>query len=142
MIEYARKPDRTFSWSVRTVSVLVPAILFAGVVLPRFLDRQGSHGSSAVTQVSSFKSAIQLYMLDHHNQPPDTLDELVNGDRKYLTDVSVIPKDPWGNDFHYEVPGPKGEPFLVSSWGADGKPGGKDEWDADITSADSQPDTK
>jgi general secretion pathway protein G len=81
-------------------------------------------------------------MLDHHNQPPDTLDELVNGDKKYLTDVSVIPKDPWGNDFHYEVPGPKGEPFLVSSWGADGKPGGANEWDADITSSQRGGDAK
>jgi general secretion pathway protein G len=142
VIEYARKPDPTLSWTVRTVSVLVPAIIFAGVVLPRFLDRQGSHGPSAVTQVGSFKSAIELYMLDHHHQPPDTLDELVNGDRKYLTDISAIPKDPWGNDFHYEVPGPKGEPFLVTSWGADGKPGGANEWDADITSAQPPGDRK
>lgn len=43
------------------------------------------------------------------------------------------PLDPWGNAYKYESPGPNGEDFLITSYGADGKPGG-DGCDEDITS--------
>lgn len=41
-----------------------------------------------------------------------------------------IPKDPWGNDFVYVIPGNHGA-FDLTSFGADGKPGGED-FDKDI----------
>jgi len=37
-----------------------------------------------------------------------------------------IPADPWGNPYHYEIPGPNGLPFSVASYGDDGAPGGRD----------------
>ena len=122
---------------IELLVVLVILALLAGIVLPRFLDQQkrGQQGA-ARTQVGSFKSAIQLYMLDNKGQTPKDLDELVSGEKKYLTDVNTVPKDPWGNDFEYIAPGPNGEDFVVTSFGADGKPGGTGD-DADISSSDS-----
>ena len=32
--------------------------------------------------------------------------------------------DPWGNRYNLVVPGPKGEPFDIISYGSDGKAGG------------------
>jgi general secretion pathway protein G len=43
-----------------------------------------------------------------------------------------LPRDAWGNDFHYEFPGTNNtEGFDIWSLGADGQPGGT-ETDADI----------
>ena len=43
-----------------------------------------------------------------------------------------IPKDPWGNAYVYVSPGSHGD-YDISSYGADGAPGGEGE-DADINS--------
>jgi general secretion pathway protein G len=45
-----------------------------------------------------------------------------------------IPKDPWGNPFVYVFPGQHGD-YDISSYGADGVPGGEGE-DADVNSWD------
>lgn len=42
-------------------------------------------------------------------------------------------KDPWGNDWVYNIPAANGLPFEIISLGADGFPGGEDQ-DADIVS--------
>ena len=44
-----------------------------------------------------------------------------------------VPKDPWGNDYEYTIPGPDGNSFGIRSFGSDGKEGG-DGKNADITS--------
>ena len=43
--------------------------------------------------------------------------------------------DPWGNPYEYRVPGPSGLPFVVTSFGADGREGGEGE-NRDISSVD------
>jgi general secretion pathway protein G len=124
---------------IELLVVLVILALLAGIVLPRFLAQQkkGQRGA-AVSQIGAFKSAIQLYILDHNGQPPKDLCELVGGDKKYLADATSIPKDPWGNEYQYQAPGPNGEDFLVMSFGADGREGGEGEDDRDILSTDIQ----
>jgi len=114
-------------------------------VLPRFLARQGdAQVSTAKTQIGSFKSALQLYMLDNNGQPPTSeqgLEALVEEPsssprpakwQKYLNEPQV-PLDPWKNPYMYDAPGPNGEEFYILSYGADGKPGGNNN-DADIDS--------
>jgi len=39
--------------------------------------------------------------------------------------IKAIPKDAWGHDFLYKVPGSYGHPFDLISQGEDGKAGGK-----------------
>lgn len=86
--------------------------------------------------VNCLVSASRLYMLDHDGRPPRTLDELVTGDKVYLSDVKEMPRDSWGRSYRYQAPGPNGEPFLITCWGADGRPGGSGE-DGDITASGS-----
>ena len=134
---------------IELLVVLVILALLAGLVLPKFLAQlQNSKPKAAMTQIADFKTAVNLYMLDNNGQPPTTqqgLDALVNEPssqpkpaswKKYM-DVPSIPKDPWGNDYKYEAPGPNGEEYLITSYGADGRPGGNDN-DKDILSSDLQ----
>ena len=135
---------RAFSL-IELLVVLVILALLAGIVLPRFLARQGdAQVSTAKTQIGSFKSALQLYMLDNNGQPPTSeqgLEALVEEPsssprpakwQKYLNEPQV-PLDPWKNPYMYDAPGPNGEEFYILSYGADGKPGGNNN-DADIDS--------
>lgn len=36
-----------------------------------------------------------------------------------------VPLDPWGNEYHYNVPGENNLPYEVFSYGSDGKSGGE-----------------
>lgn len=129
---------------IELLVVLVILALLAGIVLPRFMDRtKDAAVGAAKTQIGVFKQALSLYQLDNQ-QPPTTqqgLDALIQRPssspqpanwKPYLTESSV-PRDPWGNEYHYESPGPNGEEFYVVSYGADGKPGGSG-YDADLDS--------
>lgn len=135
---------------IELLVVLVILALLAGIVLPRFLDRsKDAQVSAAKTQIGVFKTALQLYMVDN-GQAPSTqqgLDALVheptssprpsNWKKPYLSDVSSVPKDPWGSDYQYDSPGPNGEDFLIVAYGADGKEGGSG-YDADVSSSPSE----
>jgi len=134
---------------IELLVVLVILALLAGLVLPKFLSRgQEANVKAARTQIASFKSALSLYMLDN-NEPPTTqqgLQALVaepttsprpRNWKPYLTDVNTVPKDPWGNEYVYQAPGPNGEDYFIVSYGKDGREGGTG-LDADITSVDTQ----
>ena len=103
---------------------------------PCFLcqTKKGQIGS-AKAQIGNFKTAIELYRVDHHGKPPgDLLDLIVNSNRyrsggdpwngPYLQDVTSIPADPWGNPYVYNTSGSSEPPYEIISFGEDGKPGG------------------
>jgi general secretion pathway protein G len=48
-----------------------------------------------------------------------------------------IPKDAWGNEFVYMLNPESGKPFVIISYGADGKEGGEG-YDADLYSTDAE----
>ena len=107
---------------------------------PRSFSRspKGRIGS-AKGQIGNFKTAIELYRVDHGGKAPRRLDDLIyppsahrSGDASrwkgpYLQDVTTIPFDPWGNAYRYAVPGPAGEPYEIRSLGEDGREGGTGE---------------
>lgn len=131
---------------IELLVVLVILALLAGIVLPKFLEKtKDAQRKTAISQIQSFKTAIQLYMLDNDGSPPTSqqgLDALVNEPssspkprnwKKYIADVTTVPKDPWGNDYVYQAPGANNEDYQIISYGADGRPGGNN-YDADIDS--------
>lgn len=71
-------------------------------------------------QIELLGQALDLYRLEK-GQYPSTSDGL-EALKPYLK--KEIPKDPWGNPFHYESPGQHGE-YDLMSYGADNSQGAK-----------------
>lgn len=89
--------------------------------------------AAAQAQIKNFETALVAYKLKY-KRFPDRLEELVNnqGGIAFLQG-KAIPKDPWNNDYQYQLQG--SSKYVISSYGADGAPGGSGV-DADISSDD------
>ncbi len=122
-------------------------VILGSVVGINLIDMpQRGRQNAARLQLGTFKTAISIYINDHGAPPTQRqgLDALVarpstppipeNYPPNGYLDAPSVPKDPWGRDYVYLVPGSRGEAFEVLSYGADGEPGG-DGFNADLTSS-------
>ncbi len=105
---------------VALLMALVGPKLFRHVDTARQVDTQ--------TQIELLGQALDLYRLEKGKYPSN--EEGLKTIQPYLK--KQLPKDPWGNDFHYKYPGDHGDYDLVSH-GADNAEGGEDN-DLDIVS--------
>ena len=135
-----------FSLVELLVAVSIMLVL-SGVVAVNLMGAPGkARMARAKSDLATLKTALRLYQSDNFALPTPRqgLEALVARpaieplpkhwrEGGYL-DSTVLPKDPWGNDYLYFVPGRSREPFEVVSYGADGQPGGEDEA-ADISSS-------
>jgi general secretion pathway protein G len=124
------------------VVVVILGIL-AALVVPKIISRPDEARVIAAKQdIASLMQALKLYRLDNQRYPTTEqgLQALVARpasaplapnwkDGGY---IERLPKDPWGNPYHYLNPGVHGE-LDVFSMAADGAPGGEGN-DADIGS--------
>ncbi len=137
-----RNRPRGFTLIEIMVVVVILAVLGA-LVVPRVLENvDKARVVRAQSDIRAIETALDLYRLDNYKYP--TTDQGLEALVKKPPDPSLtnyreggylkaVPKDPWGNPYHYESPGPDGEPYLIISYGRDGKPGGTG-YDADISS--------
>lgn len=80
---------------------------------------------SALGDIKTYQSAIDIFALEHNDQFPKTLDALVNGPKKYLRELN---NDPWGNPYVYIVPGEHHrDSYDIFSMGPDGVRGTTDD---------------
>lgn len=124
---------------VELLVVLVILGLLAGLVGPRVLGQLGgAKTKTAAVQIKDLEQATELFKLDVGRFPSNDegLEALVdrpgsaqgwNG--PYLKKGGV-PKDPWGNAYHYESPGKRTD-VDIYSLGADNAIGGEGE-NADV----------
>ena len=134
--------SRGFTLIEIMVVVVILAVLGA-LVVPKILENvDKARVTRAGSDIRAIETALDLYRLDNYKYP--TTDQGLEALVKKPPDPSLtnyreggylkaVPKDPWGNPYHYESPGPDGEPYLIISYGRDGKPGGTG-YDADISS--------
>ena len=118
---------RRAGFSLAELMVVIVIIgLLATQVVPRLMDRFGTAQLGiAKADISQIASSIVTYRIDNGGRLPDSLEALVTLDEKgtkYL-DQDVVPKDPWGNEFVYEIVG--NDDFLIWSYGRDGTQGGE-----------------
>ena len=122
--------------------VLVIIGLLVSMVGPRLFSKVDSAKiQTAAAQVKLLRGAVETMRLDINVYPTaeQGLKLLVEAPADgalrsrwkgpYLEEA--VPLDPWGNPYQYQPPEGSGRPFVLYSFGADGKPGGTGN-DADI----------
>lgn len=118
---------------VELLLVLVILGTLAALVLPRFSGTsERARKTAAMTQISTFKTALNAYEVDNGSYPK-SLQDLVerprdaqNWNGPYLD--GPVPLDPWKNPYIYVYPGrhnPNG--YDLSSMGPDGREGTEDD---------------
>jgi general secretion pathway protein G len=111
---------------VELLLVLTILAILAGIVLPRMTgNTERARVTAAMTQISSFGTALGAYEVDNGNYPRgrDGLQALVvkprdamNWRGPYLE--KDVPNDPWGKPYVYECPGrhnPSGYDLFTTS---------------------------
>ena len=124
---------------IEVVVVIVILVLLASIATPMYLNYiKRANVSAAKTQIKMLEDALTGYRLDLGKYPDteaglaalvENPDENEKWKGPYIK--PNVPKDPWGNDYVYVSPGENGRDFDLSSYGADGQPGGEGD-DADI----------
>ena len=118
--------------------VLVILAVLASIVASRFVGQsQSAKVKAAQTQMTNFNLALNRFEIDMGRFPSTTeglrvLVEKPNDAGKiwqgpYL-DGDAVPKDQWGNDWNYRLPGQhRQDSFDLWSNGPDGREGGDDD---------------
>jgi general secretion pathway protein G len=139
MLEKLQNDNRGFTLIELMVVIIILGIL-AMWVAPKIMSRpEEAKQVKARLDIQNLETALKLYKLDNGSYPSTEqgLQALVEMPESgtipkkwkkggYL-EKGRVPKDPWGNDFVYLSPGLKGD-FDIISYGADGVPGGEDEY--------------
>ncbi|MFQ5482840.1 MAG: type II secretion system major pseudopilin GspG, partial [Nitrospinaceae bacterium] len=88
------------------IMVIVILGFLIGLVAPKFFGQvDKARQTDAQAQIEMMGQALDLYRLEK-GRYPSTQDGLAVL-KSYLK--KAIPKDPWGNEFHYESPGQHGD---------------------------------
>ncbi|HTA70968.1 MAG TPA: type II secretion system major pseudopilin GspG [Bryobacteraceae bacterium] len=126
---------------IEMMVVVVIIALFAALVLPRMMGQADkARKTAARAQINAFMTALGSYKLDTSSYPTTeqglqalrVKPENVNNWQGPYTDKE-IDNDPWGHPYVYRFPGEHGDEPDLTSYGADGQPGG-DGMNADIVS--------
>jgi len=134
----ARRPDRARGFSLMELMVVIAILgILSTIVVKNVMPMIGKGKTNAAkASVQTIKEAVQLYYMNN-SRLPDGLEALAqpdpnNDDEPYIDNEESL-TDPWENLYDYKQESSR--KFLVTSFGADGLPGGEGE-DADITSKD------
>ena len=128
------------------IAMLIVSILSGVVGLSLYQYVRRAKVEAARSQIKTLQTALQIFRSEQGQLPTQSqsLEALCQQpttppipdkypEEGYL-DTPTVPKDPWGHDYIYLVPGRNGEPFEIISYGSDGEPGGTGDA-ADVSSA-------
>jgi general secretion pathway protein G len=119
---------------VELMVVIVIIGLLATVVIINVLPAMDKGATTkAKADVQTLEQGVELYRLNKLRYPSGSEGLQAVFAERY---VKRLPKDPWGNAYHYAQPGRDGREFDIYSYGADGREGGEGQ-DADIGNWDS-----
>ncbi|KKC98695.1 MULTISPECIES: type II secretion system major pseudopilin GspG [Photobacterium] len=130
-----QRQQRGFTLLEVMVVIVILGVL-ASLVVPNLLgNKEKADQQKVVTDIGALEQALDMYKLDNSVYPTTDqgLDALVTAPssspepRNYRNGgyIKRLPKDPWGNDYNYVMPGEHG-PVDVFSLGADGQEGGEE----------------
>lgn len=122
--------NRCRGFTLLEMMVVVMIIgLLASVVVPNILaNKNRANQKKAVTDIVALESALDMYYMDYNHYPTqsDGLQSLVQPSTGSNMGgyIRRVPKDPWGREYHYQVPGTHSQ-VDIFSYGEDGLPGGE-----------------
>jgi general secretion pathway protein G len=131
----------TFVETLIVIGIILILSSSVGFMAVKYLDRAKT--VTARSQIETFGLSLEAYFLDCGAYPsaaeglsalwenPGAGGALGLWNGPYLS--KPVPKDPWGNDYEYTVPGRGGSRYGIRSFGGDGIEGGAGN-DADICS--------
>lgn len=129
------KKDEGFTFAETIISMAIVLILSVAVGFSALKYLEQARITTVRKEMDSFKQALDAYYMDTGTFPTKAqgLEALwtkpifypipKNWNGPYLD--SKVPKDPWGNDYIYNIPGYNSLPFEIISLGSDGETGGE-----------------
>jgi general secretion pathway protein G len=129
-----RPARRVAGFSLIELMVVIAIMgLLATVVAVNLMGR--TYGAKVIkvqTDFNAMRNAIDMFKLDTGRYPTQLAElwQQPGGVKKwtgpYLLDTPPGPKDPWGNDYVFTPP-VGSTPYVITSYGDDGSPGGQGE---------------
>ena len=120
--------DEGFTLVELMVVIVILGLLATIVIINVMPATDQAAVTKARADIATLEQGVEMYRLKHMNYPGGGNGlELLVSERL----VKRLPKDPWGNPYRYAAPGANGQPFTISTLGADGREGGDGE-NADI----------
>jgi len=134
--EVARRARRSGGFTLLELLVVMAILgLLIGLVAPQVIKYLGrAKTDAAKVDIRNIEQALDLYRLDVGRYPSqqEGLQSLIakptgvdHWQGPYIKQTKA-PTDPWGNPYHYRIPGEHGD-YDLYSLGADNAPGGTGE---------------
>ncbi len=128
-IQRRQSAAKNAGFSLAELMVVIVIIgLLATVVVPNVVSKLGTASvTKAKADISAIDRAIESFQMDNAARLPESLEVLVEKDEfgaSYLKQT-VVPRDPWGNEYIFEPEGTGGSGYLIWTYGADGSQGGE-----------------
>ncbi len=127
-----KNPRRLRRHSFTLIEIMIVVVIIAmlaalvGPNIAKSFDK--AKVSTTKSQAVNLKDAVQRYAMDISSYP-NSLQDLISNpgvdkwDGPYI-EAKSVPKDGWGNEFIYTVPGSDNMAFDIISYGGDSAPGG------------------
>jgi general secretion pathway protein G len=130
-----RKYRRQNYTMMEMVIVIVIIGLLTAIATPLYINHmKRAKVNTAKTQIRLIEQAIFDFQLTMKRLPDAEhglceLEENVSSDENWKGPYirPAVPKDPWGTDYIYNVPGENGSDYDIISYGSDKQPGGEDD---------------
>ena len=115
------------------VVLLIIGLLTTLVAVNVLPSQDRARVEKAKADIAIMGNALEMYRLERFNYPNNEmgLGALLKSDEDNVQNfintrgyIKSLPKDPWGNEYQYVIPGDKGE-YDLFSMGADGNIGGE-----------------
>lgn len=132
--EIKKKHSEGWTFVETLIVMAIVLILTAAVGFSAIKQLDKARIVTAKSQLETFSLALDSYYMDIGNFPsqeeglnalwikPDSMNNTSNWNGPYLS--KPVPKDPWGNDYLYRIPGENNLPYGICSYGKDGLEGG------------------